>query len=640
MTEKMQLASLFPEVSSEAWRSQVDELLKGRDFDTLVKETSDGLRLQPLYDANKNEQSAPGEGDLRRGVSNSGGPWQILERALHPNPLIANQHLLEGLSKGATALQLILDPDVNEQSPGVRAVNRDDLATLTKGVTLDALPILLDAGPHAASYGDALLKLAKGQNCDFGELQLLIACDPAAALASDGTLPGGREEIYTKAATQAKYLMAETPLSRALAADGRVYHAAGASDAQELAAIIAAALQHLRALESIGVTPSDGAKQLLFRVAVDADIFSGATKLRALRVLWRKVCSDCRCADSADSLLIHAETATRMLHCFDPWVNQLRTTAATLAAALGGAQFVSMHGYDETGVFPSALARRCARNSQLVLQQESHLHAVVDPLGGSGFVEDYTEQLVDAAWSELQELEREGGLITALKKGKLQARIAAVKEARLAKTANRQLPLTGLSEFPNLEDIPPLGEAIDWPEALRLAASRVDTQLIDLPDGAPELADILPASTLGEQYETLRKNALAAANQPAVALVTLGSKAQYAARAAFVSNLLAAGGVHSTIGGELEKTENVVSAWQQTGSAVAILCGSDSGYEKMGLASVEALKKAGCLKIYLAGKVHSLEDQLNTAGIDGYVFMGMNAITFLQQIHTDLGVRS
>ncbi|MGB0867541.1 MAG: methylmalonyl-CoA mutase family protein, partial [Granulosicoccaceae bacterium] len=551
-----------------------------------------------------------------------------------------NQALLHGLSRGATALQLILQPDAFEQSPGVRAVCADDLATLLKGVKLDALPILIDAGAHASAYGEALLSLAQSSGANCKTLQLMVNCDPAAALATDGSLPGASEEIYTLAATQAVQLLTVAPQSRALSADSRVYHAAGASAAQELACSLSAALEHLRALEKMGVGIKDAGSQILFRLALDADIFAGAVKQRALRVLWSNICQACGDASSVDSFRLHAETSTRMLHRFDPWVNQLRTTAATLAAALGGATYLSVHGYDEVDALPSALATRCARNNQLILQQESHLYAVADPLGGSGFAESYTDQLVTVAWQAFQEIEAEGGLIASLSAGNLQQRIAEVKAKRLGQIAKRRLPLTGVSEFPNLEDSPPTGEVIEWETELAAAVARADTRLIELPDGAPALANALQPQVLGEQFEALRLQALEASFTPRVALVTIGKQAQFTARATFVSNLLAAGGIHSAACGELDHSDAAVAAWQETGVDVAILCGSDDGYKQHATAMASALRQAGCQHIYLAGKPGELETTLSEAGVKGYAVMGMDAIAYLQQIHADLGVSS
>jgi len=265
VTDPMQLASLFPTVSEETWRSQVDKLLKGRSFDTLLTQTSEGLQLKPLYAADEAERSGPGAGDRRRGVAGSGGAWQILERVQHPNPKTANAALLAGLSRGATALQLILQPDLFEQSPGVRAVNADDLAQLLEGVLIDALPMLLDAGPHATAYGRAILKHAKSQSADTSTLSLHIACDPAAALARDGSLPGASEEIYDAAATQAKQ-------------------------------------------EKQNVAIGDASKQILFRLSLDANVFAGAVKQRALRVLWSNICDACGDKSASDGLQLHAET--------------------------------------------------------------------------------------------------------------------------------------------------------------------------------------------------------------------------------------------------------------------------------------------------------------------------------------------
>jgi|GEM_PF-6451484 len=193
VTEKTALAGLFPAVNEDTWREQAEKLLKGRSFDSLTTRTSDGLTLQPLYAADAADRSAPGSGDRRRGASVSNDAWHILERVQHPNPKQANQALLAGLSTGATALQLIFQPDAYETTSGVRAVTASDITKLLDGVLIDALPVLVDAGGHATSYGEALLAHASVTAKAPEELTLLIAADPAAALASMGTLPGSKK---------------------------------------------------------------------------------------------------------------------------------------------------------------------------------------------------------------------------------------------------------------------------------------------------------------------------------------------------------------------------------------------------------------------------------------------------------------
>ncbi|NEA13363.1 methylmalonyl-CoA mutase, partial [Streptomyces sp. SID10692] len=240
---------------------------------------------------------------------------------------------------------------------------------------------------------------------------------------------------------------AEYPELRAVAVDALPYHEAGGSAGEELGLSLATGVAYLRALTGAGMSVEAACGQLEFRYAATADQFLTIAKLRAARRLWARV-AEASGAPAAGAQRQHAVTSPVMMTRRDPWVNMLRTTLATLGAGVGGAESVTVLPFDHALGLPDAFARRIARNTSTILIEESHLARVVDPAGGSWYVERLTDELAAAAWAFFQETERAGGLPAALRSGMVAERLAATWAARSAKLARRKEPITGVSEFP------------------------------------------------------------------------------------------------------------------------------------------------------------------------------------------------
>src|SRR4029079_1470197 len=227
------------------------------------------------------------------------------------------------------------------------------------------------------------------------------------------------------------------------AADGRPVHAAGGSEAQELAFVVANALAYLRALEAQGIALDDARRFIFFRLAADQDQFLTIAKFRALRKLWSRVQEVCGLAPKP--VFIAAETAWRIMTKRDSQGNIVRGTIAALAAAVGGADAVTVLPYTAALGVPDALARRLARNTQTILTEESNLHRVADPAAGSGAIEALTDQLCARAWALFQDIERAAGAAAALEAGLIQQAVAKVRAEREANIARRKDPLVGTS---------------------------------------------------------------------------------------------------------------------------------------------------------------------------------------------------
>ncbi|MBX7248847.1 MAG: methylmalonyl-CoA mutase [Caulobacteraceae bacterium] len=437
------LASEFPVADEARWRALVEKGLKGKAFDSLVSTTADGLTIKPLYTAADagfvlKARPAPGA-DLDR-------PWDLRAVCEHPDPARANAQVLADLTGGAQSVLLRLDPGGRA---GAAAASQDDLARVLAGVYLELAPVALDAGwmgPDAANW---LAVLAKGAP----NAPLAFHLDPVTAFAQAGRSPGVVEgRLNAAAQTSARHAQAY-PRMTAFLACGRAAHEAGGSGAQELGLMAASAVSYLRSMvDEAGMEVRDALGRIVLGVSVDGDVLASIARLRAARAIWARLAEIA--GAPAAPCRIEARSSDRMLARRDAWTNLLRLTAAGFAAGVGGADAVVLAPFTRPLGLPSDLARRQARNIQLVLMEEAGLGRVADPAGGAWALEDLTGQTARAGWEQFQRIEADGGVFEALRKGRLQAEVAALRDARLADIAERRTPLLGVTTFPPVREDP------------------------------------------------------------------------------------------------------------------------------------------------------------------------------------------
>ncbi|KAA0970773.1 hypothetical protein FPY71_09870 [Aureimonas fodinaquatilis] len=415
------------EEQEAAWRSRVAKVLKDADFETLCSQTLEGFALQPLYRAVEVEtaRSTRQRPDL---------PWKIFQRLDHPEPLAAADLALADLAGGATGLEICFDGAPAAYGFGIAA---RDLAEALRPVELDriSLALALPDGDEAACV-EAVLAVMANQRLTPDLVHISFGLNPLAANAN-----------------LAQKLLAcgfGGPIWRA---DGRVHHNAGASAAQELAAVLSTSVAALRCLETLGESLENASDLISLHLSADADEFIGVAKFRALRQLWGEVAAACNMP--AQQPLIGAETSLRMVTRQDAATNLLRNMLGAFSAAIGGADSISILPHTIAVGLGDAMSRRTARNLQILLLEESHLAAVADPAAGSGAFESITASLVGEAWALFQELEAQGGIVAAMGSGAWQAELANTRAARLAAIESGQQPILGTTRFINPDDRQP-----------------------------------------------------------------------------------------------------------------------------------------------------------------------------------------
>ena len=416
----LELAGDFAPANYDQWRQLVEKALKGGDFDKrLVARTADGLQVKPLYtraDALDGPQGAvPGAAPFTRGTASrtEGLGWQIAQRVVEPDPSTANGVILEELEGGATGVVLQI---AGPGQIGMRIGNVADMAAALAGVHLDFAPIALAGGIDSLAAARHLLGARAALKAKTGTAAFRLNVDPIGTLARFGMTWGPLEAALADTVKLSGEARASGAPHTTVLVDATVPHEAGASEAQELAYLAAALVAYLRAFEAAGVTPADALPEIAFALSVDTDLFLTAAKIRAARTLIARIGE--AASTSAGSMHITAVTSARMMAKRDPWTNMLRTTAASAGAAFGGADAVTVLPYTWALGVPDRFARRTARNTQLVLQEESALGRVVDPVGGSWYVEQLTAELAAKAWELFQDIESKGGVAGALDLGR------------------------------------------------------------------------------------------------------------------------------------------------------------------------------------------------------------------------------
>jgi len=452
-------------------------------------------------------------------------------------------------------------------------------------------------------------------------VDLRASLNPIGGLAATGLSPRPWSELSRSLAAAVRDLAAQGFRGPFMVADGRIIHNAGGSEAQELAFAVAAAVDCLRALDA-GRVPLDAARDMIyFRLAADANEFLTIAKFRAVRKLWARV--EGICGLTPRPVTVAAETAWRMMTRRDPYVNMLRVTVAAAAAGLGGADNIAILPHTAAIGLPDAFARRVARNTHLVLLEESNLAKVSDPAAGSGAIEDLTNRICAMAWSQFQEIDKAGGAWAALEQGLIQKHVARVRAEREKAVAHRTDAITGTSDYPDLHERP--AGVLD---VARLAAPKEAS--------AKPTAEPLPSIRLAEPFERLRdasdRTLAKTGTRPKVFLATLGRLAEFTARAMFAKNFYEAGGIEATNHDGFKDQAEMVHAFKASGAKLACLCSSDKVYEKEAGPAAKALTAAAAI-VHVAGRPGEKEAVLRQAGVKTFIYAGCDALSTLQAAH-------
>ncbi len=711
------LLAEFPPATLEAWHAEVLRLLKGKPFDKIMPtQTLEGLTLRPIYTSADMAglpqlASLPGEAPFVRGATASArrgrGGWLIAQELPFPECAMFRDQLCRALERGQSAVHLVLDAAARagrdpDQAPtgtvgaaGTSVVTAADLDAAFRDVDLASMPIVVQPGTAVLPFLGLLLAHLHGRSLAPSALRGCVGPDPLAELAAVGSLPAGIDALYDDVAVLTRWAQAEAPELRTLAASGHVYHDGGATAVEELACVMAAAIEHLRQAEPRGIDVATLAPRIQFGFSVGTHFFMEIAKLRAARTIWARITGACGAPDTARAMWIHARTSRLSQTALDPHVNILRATTEAFAAVAGGCDSLHVAPFDDALGLPSELGLRLARNTQIVLREECHLGAVIDPAGGAWFIEALSDQLARAAWARLQEIERAGGMLAALAAGLPQRAIAEQAEKRAARIANRQEILVGVNQYPNpiegpierqLLDAQAIQsersaavarhrasrdvaqyraalaqlEAADRREeaghdsiavvsALRAAASAGATlgeMAQTLRAGREEVKPRVPAIAAcrgAEAFEALRTAVQAwrgrAGRDPQVFLANIGLVGEYMPRLDFARSFFQIGGLAVAADDWFADGAQAAAAALRSGAPIVTIVAPDTVYPNAVPGLVAALKAAADPpRVVLAGYPKDQIEALRAAGVEEFIHVKVDALAVLRSLARSLGV--
>jgi methylmalonyl-CoA mutase len=614
---ELPLARDFPTADEAAWKALVEKALKGAPFATLESKSYDGIVIEPLYARARDADVVPGRAP--------GLPWEVLQRVDIADGKAANAQILDDLNNGASGLVLVFQGSAGDYGSGLPSSD-GVLKEALENVHLEwGVPVELQLGLACKDAALMLANIVHQRSIVPADVNIRFGFDPIGVLAVHGSASVIWPDMAPVFASLVAELIDQGFKGPFAVGDGRAVHSAAGTEAQELAFALSTALAYLRAFHQGGIPLDEARRLVFFRLAADQNQFLTTAKFRAIRKLWSRV--EEACGLEPVPAFVTAETAWRMMTKRDPHGNIVRGTIATLAAAVGGANAVTVLPFSTAIGLPDAFARRVARNTQTILLEESNLYRVADPAAGSGALEALTLAMCMEAWGLFQAIENAGGPAEALRTGIIQREVAKTRAAREASIARRKESLIGTSDFPDLAE----GEISVLETAPPEACEEFGEQT----------AEPLPRIRLAEPFEVLRDESDAclakAGARPKIFLACLGRPADFNARASFAKSLFEAGGIEAVAPHAAQSRDDMLKAFKDSGASLACLCSSDKVYAAEAADAAKALASAGAKHIYLAGKPGDLEAQLKSAGVESFVAAGADALETLRGAYTNLG---
>lgn len=689
----------FPSATDAEWRQAAVEGLAGAPFEKkLITRTPEGIDLQPIYSRTDGEKLSlpeawPGLAPYVRGVEALGSRangWFICQepgsRKLGEFNAALQRDLLCGQNAVSlpldTATRLGLDPESAQLAEvsdrGLSVTTIEDVEGALGGVDISAVPVFVSAGIAALPVTALLAAWLMKQDKPAVALNGAVLADPISEWLRRGSLPVSLNKTYDDMASLTQWVVKDNLQLRTVGVDAGLWAEAGASATQELAFGLATGVTYLQALYRRNFSADEAGPRFLFTYSLGSNFFMEIAKLRAARLLWARAIEAAGGGAAAQRLVCHGRTTRWNKTVLDPHVNLLRTTTEAFAGVVGGCAGLQVGAFDECHRTPDAFSQRLARNIQIILAEECQVGRVVDPAGGSWYVETLTRQLAEKAWALFQEISRQGGMAAVIRTGYPQSIVEKTAGDRLAAVESRRDGVIGTNLQPNLREKLPAAESaavrsiVARPQpgaAARTALTRLascDAAILPIEMQAAfsqgaSLGAVVAALGSGgeavpavkkvsarrraEPFEVLRRRSESwltrTGARPKVFLATMGPRKQHAARAEFSSGFFAAGGFETIPNKGFDTPEAAVEAAIKSGAPVVVICSTDETYPALVPPLVQALKAAAKPPlVVLAGlpATPELQQQFKAAGVDEFIHVRANCAQLLATFQDKLGL--
>ena len=615
---KEKLFSDFPGVSTEAWMEKITADLKGADFEKkLVWKTNEGFKVKPFYrqedlEGLKTTEGLPGQFPYVRGIKKDDNTWLVRQDIQVECPKEANAKALDILNKGIDSLGFKVN---------AKDLNAEYIETLLNGICAECVELNFSTCQgHTVELAKLLVEYFQKQGYDLTQLQGSVNYDPMGKMMAKG------KDLSNFAATAKELVdvLAPLPKYRCICVNAVELNNAGSYISQELGYALAWGNEYLNKLIEAGVPATSAAKRIKFNFGISSNYFLEIAKFRAGRMLWANIVNEykpeCECACK---MIAHAETSTFNLTLFDAHVNLLRTQTETMSAALAGVNSITVTPFDKTYKTPDDFSERIARNQQLLLKEECHFNKVVDPAAGSYFIENLTVSIAKQSWDLFLNVEEEGGMLEAVKAGKVQEAVNASNKARHDAVSKRKEVLLGTNQFPNFNE--KAGEK-----------NPVEAQCCCSGNSCEKPIATLNFNRAASEFETLRLQTERSGKRPKAFMLTIGNLAMRQARAQFSCNFLACAGYEVIDNLGFPTVEEGVEAAMKAGADIVVICSSDDEYAEYAVPAFKALN--GRAMFIVAGAPACMED-LKAAGIENFIHVRVNVLETLKEYNAKLGIK-
>ena len=604
----------FPEVSTEAWEAAIAVDLKGADYERkLVWRTTEGFSLRPYYRAENLEGletlgTQAGEFPYLRGVSGDNS-WLTHQTIAVKCPKAANEAALKMLNAGVDSLGFCLSEELTAEQ----------LDELLAGIVLSAVELTF-CGKGAGKLVALVLAKAENEGVAKEDLHVNFCIDPIVKhLSQKGDwceeCEGGK--CLTKIADLIK-ATAEYKGVRVVNVSANVFSDSGSTIVEELGFGLSVAHEYLVRLMEAGLSVDQAAKKIRFTFAVTSNYFMEMAKLRAARLLWANIVKQyepaCECSCK---MFVHARTSAWNQTVYDPYVNMLRGTTEAMSAAIAGVHSLEVLPFDYAYTTPTEFSERIARNQSLLLKHESHFDQVIDPAGGSYYIENLTKTIAEEAWKLFLELEEKGGYVEAFKAGYVVERVKASAAAKDKAIATRRQILLGANQYPNFTEV---ADAAVTAEAVTRTAAE---------------GNVLVAYRGAMAFEAMRFGVDKSGKELKAFMLTCGNLAMARARAQFSCNFFACAGIRVQDNNFFKSVEEGVEAALASEAQIVVVCASDDDYAEVAPKVQELL---GGKAILVVAGAPACTEELQAKGINNFINVKSNVLETLRSYLAQMGI--
>ena len=710
LEQELNLRKDFKPSSIEEWKEVVNKDLKGASFEkTLVTKTYEDIDLQPLYSKRDTESltfvnNMPGFYNFVRGNNASGfvnKPWEICQELIYTDAEKYNEALKHGLDNGQTGITLTIDETtkagldsdnstVGEAGKGGIPVSTlEDLSKALKGIDITKFPIHIDAGFSSLPFVIIFSAYLKKEGIEIKNLSGSIESDPVGFLVCKGKLPVTLEQVFNEMKTVLNWSKENSHAIKTIGINGSIYHNSGASAVQELAFILSTAVEYINQMIDRGLSPDDISSNMRFTFGIGSFYFMEVSRLRAARMLWAKILNEYKVSNGSEKMIIHCSTSSYNQTKFDPYVNILKTTTEAFSAITGGTDSLHTNNFDETFNIANEFSSRIARNTQTILHNESHLDRIIDPGGGSYYIEKLTEEVAKKSWTLFQDIEKQGGMIKALEKGYPQELLSETVSKKKKDVSKRKSILIGTNmhanikeekyeaNLPDYEDI--YKKRTEFLKEFSNSASKkkykpilnnlqalVNSESNNIINIGTEA--VLEGATIRNISEALRssftesitvntispyraakvfediRNASETykeetGNRLKVFLINRGILKQYKARADFSRDFFEVGGFNVLNPEGFKTNEEAVTSAINSKAPIVVICSTDDTYSDIVPSIVKGVKeKNKNIAVVLAGNPKDRRKFYEDSGIDEFIYIGVNVQQVLTNLLKKIGV--